>query len=134
MRYKWELPPDLKAGGLTYSFTFGCHGQLRMKVIGAGRIPGAEELRPWLRYRDRIAELWIDEGVTEIGTRAFCGHAALKKVWLPESTKEVGYMAFRDCPGLEEVEYIGTFSQLQCIGLIDSLPEQFYRTVKKNAL
>ncbi|MBP3673464.1 MAG: leucine-rich repeat protein [Oscillospiraceae bacterium] len=134
MRHKWELPPDLEAGGLTYSFVFTYHGQLRMKVTGAGRIPGAEEPQPWLRYQDRIAELWIDEGMTEIGPRAFCGHAALKKVWLPESMKEVGYMAFRDCPGLEEVEYIGTFDQLQGTGLTDSLPEQFYREVETDAL
>ena len=134
MRHKWELPPDLKAGALTYSFAFGCHGQLRMKVTGAGKIPGREEHQPWLRYQDRIAELWIDEGVVEIGSSAFSGHTNLKKLWLPESMKEVGYMAFDGCPGLAEVEYNGSFTQLQCIGLVDSLPEQFYRTVKKKAL
>ena len=127
MIQNWILPPDIEAGGLRYSFTFISHGQLRMKVTGCGMIPGKEERQPWLRYRNRISELFIEEGISRIGAHAFAGYGWLERVWLPGSMQELGHLAFSCCPRLQEITYAGSIAQLENVLTANSLPEQFYR-------
>ena len=50
-----------------------------------------------------ITELIIPEGVTKIGTYAFCGCSALTSVTLPNSLTDIGYAAFSGCSGLSSV-------------------------------
>lgn len=126
MDQKWILPTNIEHNGLIYSFTFVAHGQIRMKVTGSGAIPGKDEHQPWLRYKNKISELWIDEGITKIGSRAFAGYGWLERVWLPGSVRELGYLAFSSCPKLQEITYSGSIEQLQSVMMANALPEQFH--------
>ena len=42
----------------------------------------------------------IPEGVTSIGSRAFCGCSKLETVSIPDSIESIGDLAFMDCPAL----------------------------------
>ena len=50
-----------------------------------------------------FSKLVIKDGVTNIGTNAFCGCTRLKSVTIPASVKNIGTYAFSDCTALKSV-------------------------------
>ena len=78
---------------------------------------------PWDDKRDSITSVIIQQGVTGIGSGAFCFCAALNAVTLPDGLKRIGDGAFGGCESLTEiaipssVETIGSGAFCGCIGL-----------------
>ncbi len=62
-----------------------------------------------------LAEVTLEEGVTEIGEGAFKSCSALTTVHLPKSLKTVGGGAFVSCDALKEAYYAGTVSEYAAI-------------------
>jgi len=54
-------------------------------------------------YRDALTEVAIPEGVQEIGEAAFCGCAALTDVEIPHSVMRIGGGAFKACKALKRL-------------------------------
>lgn len=54
-------------------------------------------------YDSSVRSVVIEEGVSKIGSSAFCGCSKLKSVTLPNSMKEIGYDAFGHCKKLKEL-------------------------------
>ncbi len=79
-----------------------------LTIYGSGSIPdfscGKNPVPPWQEKKEQIRELYVSEGITEIGAKAFEGCRALKKVYLPDSLEWIHAYAFRDCCSLEEVQ------------------------------
>lgn len=59
--------------------------------------------QPWYRYRDRITEVIIGEGVTSIGYCAFRYCDKITSVTIPESMKSIGTWGFGNCYSLSSV-------------------------------
>lgn len=108
--------------GLHYEFVFIKGRQLRLKLTGKGVVPGDKQ--PWCSYRNLFSEIWIEEGITVIGERAFIGYRNLMRVWLPASLRTVGKDAFADSPKIEEIYYFGWANQLCEVDIhADALPK-----------
>ena len=59
---------------------------------------------PWYNYKEKIATVIIEEGVTRIGGCAFAVCPILTKVDLPNSLEEIGTSAFEECNELKEIK------------------------------
>ena len=79
-----------------------------LMVYGSGNIPdfscGRNPAPPWQEEKDRIRELHISEGITEIGIKAFEDCQALERVYLPDSLGRICAYAFRNCCSLMEIQ------------------------------
>ena len=65
------------------------------------------------KYRANSAEVYIPEGVTEIGKNAFLGKTGIQKIHFPESLEKISDSAFSPCPAITELTFP---SRLQSIG------------------
>ena len=52
---------------------------------------------PWVKYRDDIKAVVIEEGVTHIGAQCFQFCTNLKSVTIPSSVESIGAAAFYRC-------------------------------------
>ena len=68
-----------------------------MKVIND------DYLVPWREYSNDITQIVIEEGITYIGSFAFCNFQSLESVILPHSLSEIGICSFAVCPNLKEI-------------------------------
>ena len=85
----WEL----KDGIMTIAGNGAMDGFWVVKDWWTGEI--IEEHRcPWEAYNDQIREVYVQDGVTSIGTTAFADCAYLQKVIIGNSVKTIGWGAF----------------------------------------
>ena len=100
------------AGGSAGSVSWSLYGDGTLTVSGRGPIPDYNKYgeasptvsdRPWLKHRDAIRRLVVQEGVTRVGARAFQSFEQLRAVTLAESVQSVGPWAFQNCSALEDV-------------------------------
>lgn len=74
-----------------------------LTITGTGEMYDyAIDETPWVNYNDEIEKITVSEGVTSIGTAAFCG-AAASEVVLPESLLSIGDEAFFACQNLQQI-------------------------------
>ena len=55
-------------------------------------------------FENKLEEIIIPDGVTEIGDSAFAGCKNVKEIKLPETLETIGYCAFESCTGLESIK------------------------------
>lgn len=110
-----------KGDNLTWALDEG-NGVL--KISGQGDMADySEDIAPWDDKRDSITSVIIQQGVTGIGSGAFCFCAALNAVTLPDGLKRIGDGAFGGCKSLTEiaiptsVETIGNGAFSDCASL-----------------
>lgn len=61
-------------------------------------------LVPWKDYSNDITQIIIEEGITYIGSFAFCNSQSLESVILPHSLSEIGICSFAVCPNLYDIK------------------------------
>lgn len=80
----------------------------KLTIAGKGRIAdyscGKKPAAPWNDMKDRILEIEISEGITEIGINAFKDCRNLKSVMLPASLFRIHAYAFWNCIQLGDIE------------------------------
>lgn len=65
----------------------------------------AEKLAPWFSDRDKIKQVVIGDGVTDIGNYAFFLCTNLSAVTIPASVTRIGTYAFNQCKSLSSVTF-----------------------------
>ena len=123
-------PPDDPSAGTEIGS--GSLGSLMWKLTGAGTLTisgsggmtdfGGPSDTPWKDHMDKIMSIVIEDGVTNVGSSAFSGSAALS-VTLPGSVTEIGSGAFNgtalvslSVPG--SVRTIGEHAFQNCANLV----------------
>lgn len=86
---------------------------LRLRFHGHGKIEGYSfpEARPWQAQINRIREVVIEKGITEIGRNVLNDYPALEKLTRPKSLQQTDPHILRSCPMLKEIKYTGTKSE-----------------------
>ncbi len=80
-----------------------------LTIMGSGEMP---DDFPWSRYRDRITELVIGDGITRIADNAFSDMMNLKTVKLGSGLKIIGRYAFAYCEMLESLTLPETLEEI----------------------
>ena len=111
---------DNKCGEyLTWKFKGGT-----LWIDGTGEMYDYSEdyLAPWNEHCLEITNVTISDGVTSIGSYAFC-YCSVKSITLPFGLKHIGSSAFFNCPNIQQikipdsVEYIDPYAFSLCKGL-----------------
>lgn len=111
---------DNKCGEyLTWKFKGGT-----LSIDGTGEMYDYSEdyLAPWNEHCLEITNVTISDGVTSIGSYAFC-YCSVKSITLPFGLKHIGSSAFFNCPNIQQinipdsVEYIDPHAFSCCKGL-----------------
>ncbi len=107
------------------SWTLNVEGTLKIRGEGDMGYYGEEEPAPWTDYTDDILNVVIEDGVTNIGNRAFYECSALTNITIPESVTCIENYAFNGCTSLtnvaipDSVTSIGWGSFYGCTSLTD---------------
>ena len=104
---------------LTWKFADGI-----LTISGTGDMYDYSEdyLAPWSEHCVEITNVTISDGVTSIGSYAFC-YCSVKSITLPFGLKHIGSSAFSNCPNIQQinipdsVEYIDPYAFSCCKGL-----------------
>lgn len=104
---------------LTWKFADGI-----LTISGTGEMYDYSEdyLAPWSEHCVEITNVTISDGVTSIGSYAFC-YCSVKSITLPFGLKHIGASAFFYCPNIQQinipdsVEYIDPYAFSFCKGL-----------------
>lgn len=104
---------------LTWEFADGI-----LTISGTGDMYDYSEdyLAPWSEHCVEITNVTISDGVTSIGSYAFC-YCSVKSITLPFGLKHIGSSAFSNCPNIQQinipdsVEYIDPYAFSCCKGL-----------------
>lgn len=84
--------------------------QNKLVISGKGAMRDYKDNRtglvntPWGKYKNRIYEIEVKNGVTEISNYAFDGHMNVKSIKMADSIKKIGYSAFYACKGLKAIQ------------------------------
>ncbi|MBQ7488495.1 MAG: leucine-rich repeat domain-containing protein, partial [Clostridia bacterium] len=97
--------------GLMMSFDTN---RMLLTIEGSGKIPAltSESAAPWAEYRSAVRSLYIGEGITDIGSRAFSGLTNLESVTLPSTLRSIESDAFSGCNSVTSVNYAGSATYL----------------------
>lgn len=95
-----------------------------LSIDGTGDMYDYSEdyLAPWNEHCLEITNVTISDGVTSIGSYAFC-YCSVKSITLPFGLKHIGSSAFFNCPNIQQinipdsVEYIDPHAFSCCKGL-----------------
>ena len=86
---------------------------------------------------ETITSVVIPEGVSTVGSRAFCGCGELESIVIAKSVTSIGSGAFRDCTSLTTVYYAGSATDWEAVNIgssnspLTKAEVYFYSTVKK---
>lgn len=95
-----------------------------LTISGTGEMYDYSEdyLAPWSEHCVEITNVTISDGVTSIGSSAFC-YCSVKSITLPFGLKHIGASAFFYCPNIQQikipdsVEHIDPYAFSCCKGL-----------------
>ncbi len=109
--------------GKSVKWTYEDGGILTISGSGAMSNYSSSDEQPWARWREQIATLVIEDGVTSIGDYAFYDCSRITKTTIPNSIKTIGSNAFLNCSGLKSfvvpgsVTAVGDFAFYDCSNL-----------------
>ena len=76
-----------------------------LRIIGSGKMDSyIEGHAPWYAYREEIENVFLSEGLLNIGDCAFLGYYNLKSVMIPDSIIQIGECAFGWCRSLTSIK------------------------------
>ncbi len=111
------------ACGMGVSWTLYDDGLLIVSGEGSMDPYSGSTHAPWYDIRSSITSVIIRDGVTSVGSYAFCNCYNLASVRIPEGVEDLGGSAFRNCMSLESavipktVNYIPGYAFYDCSSL-----------------
>ena len=93
----WASSPSPLTWMLTADGTFTVSGKGAMNSYSDNTPASDYNSVPWYHYRNQIKTVVIEEGITNIGSNAFCRCALLTSVSIPNSVTSIGSGAFSGC-------------------------------------
>ena len=93
---------------LTWKLTDGT-----LTVSGTGEMTNYSSQfdTPWAR-NETITAIVVEDGVTSIGSSAFCMIYTAKSISIPEGITKIGFDAFADCSGVKELVLPSTLTEI----------------------
>ncbi|MGN8886066.1 leucine-rich repeat protein [Blautia sp. HCP28S3_G10] len=80
----------------------------KMRIFGSGKMPDGsvvhEEWLPWQLLNLTITDVVIEEGITNLGYRAFYDCYSLKNVKMADTVTDIGVRSFECCENLENIK------------------------------
>ena len=105
------------------SITWLLYDDGELLIEGDGEMPDytrqADNTSPWYDKRSQISSITVGDGITYIGTYAFCMCNAVTYVKIPKSVIKIGSAAFLGCTKLMDIYYTGTDSEWKAIVIED---------------
>ena len=96
--------PGIGALAASDELTWSLDKKGTLTISGKGEMPDySGDTPPWVKYRDDIKAVVIEEGVTHIGAQCFQFCTKLKSVTIPSSVESIGDAAFYRCEKLSAV-------------------------------
>ncbi len=105
---KWDVSAN--SDGSVMAFLYAREDRYELVISGSGAMKdfaSAAEVF-WYSYRAKITRLDISQGVTNIGSYAFCSFTELTGVTIPEAVTSIGLSAFNNCTALTEINFNAT--------------------------
>lgn len=97
--------PGIGALAASDELTWSLDKKGTLTISGKGEMPDySGDTPPWVKYRDDIKAVVIEEGVTHIGAQCFQFCTKLKSVTIPSSVESIGAAAFYRCSALKTVD------------------------------
>ena len=84
-----------------------------LKISGMGKMEDYSKPAsiPWYAYRNEIKEVFFDEGITHIATRAMYNCTSLQKAYIARSVVSIGNLGFGRCDDVSIYGYKGTYAE-----------------------
>ncbi len=118
-----ELPLNPGAGeNLSWSFD-STKGILHISGTGA-MYDFVSTRAPWYELRNEVKQVWIEEGVTTVGARAFKNFPNLYCIRMPDTLTSIHAEAFYGCRSLDalilpsNLDALGDYAFCNCTGLV----------------
>ena len=132
-----QIPKSLKSG----SSALDGANELKKVEFEEGTETIIKEICDVDYYENKIEEIIIPDGVTEIGDSAFAACTNVKEIKLPETLETIGSYAFGRCTGLESIkipskvktigreafEYCSSLKEINLPESIETLGSKFIR-------
>ncbi len=105
-------------------------------IFGSGSITGEDRWTSRFSKKS-ISNVYVDDGITNIGSSAFDECKDIKTIRLPDGIKEFEYSAFRHCESLHEInfpdsmEQIGEYAFFDCDSLTEIKISNGIKTIEK---
>ena len=98
-----NIQPIIASGTCGKNLTWKLSGEYELIIEGTGTMYGFTSTDvPWFEYRESINSVVIAEGVTSIGSNAFC-NTAITQITIPASLTSLSSSAFTGCGQLEAI-------------------------------
>lgn len=105
--------PGIGALAASDELTWSLDKKGTLTISGKGEMPDySGDTPPWVKYRDDIKAVVIEEGVTHIGAQCFQFCTNLKSVTIPSSVESIGAAAFYRCEKLSAVSLPGDLTEI----------------------
>lgn len=75
----------------------------KLYINGTGEMAVFDYEAPWRQYIDFINEIYLSEGITNIGNYAFSDCYKVREISIPESVTSIGNEAFAGCDSLGKI-------------------------------
>jgi len=117
----FSFPKEAQAAEIVKSGTCGENLNWALDNTGTLTISGTGAMEdyvsassvPWYSQRMSIKSIFLEEGVTTVGARAFYNCTELIRASIGNSVQTIGTYAFRGCTSLEEVVIPASVTQIQ---------------------
>ncbi len=94
----------LQSGTLNSGINWSLTGSGMLTISGTGNMDSfSQSEAPWMDSKDSIRFIYINDGITSIGDRAFMDLTKAKSAYIPDTVVTIGDSAFERCGDLKEI-------------------------------
>ncbi|MCD8109571.1 MAG: leucine-rich repeat protein, partial [Clostridiales bacterium] len=109
--FTYDEDTEAETDDITWSLSDS--GVLTISGTGAMTDYTSSNYPEWYTYRTQITSVIVEEGVTDLGNRAFYNCTKLTDVSLPESLQSMGRTTFADCTSLKTINIPSSVTELE---------------------
>ena len=124
--------PGIGALAASDELTWSLDKKGTLTISGKGEMPDySGDTPPWVKYRDDIKAVVIEEGVTHIGAQCFQFCTKLKSVTIPSSVESIGDAAFYCCEKLSAVTLPDALTEIDIPVSVEKICDSAFNACQK---